>query len=165
MEVVLDNGESYAVDICGAQFGSRDPVTPWEEFQEAHIHEVLYEERLPLPDSLFYFDKVDALVSHQIRSLVAHTSLEHGVRSERNQWRDYVELMNAAIIDWQRKEQLLLPKIWKMPEGQFLMLQENLVDFIELSLQGKEDKVGPDYGTARKMELRARKKEIVRKLT
>ncbi|KAF6233290.1 hypothetical protein HO173_008581 [Letharia columbiana] len=40
LHVFLKNGEDYALDISGVQFGLRSPVTPWGRYVEEHVGQV-----------------------------------------------------------------------------------------------------------------------------
>ena len=37
LKLTLRSGEKYAVDLAGAQHGHFEPVTPWDEFEEERI--------------------------------------------------------------------------------------------------------------------------------
>jgi hypothetical protein len=41
LKVTLRSGEEYAVDLACAQYGHFDPVTPWDEFEEKRILDIL----------------------------------------------------------------------------------------------------------------------------
>jgi hypothetical protein len=41
LKVTLRSGEKYAVDLAGTQDGHFDPVTPWKEFEEKRILNVV----------------------------------------------------------------------------------------------------------------------------
>ena len=157
----LVNGEQYAIDICGAQFGEYDPCTPLAEYEKAHCGHTISVAKYDLPKSQFEIDSYGIQYSFQ-----AQLSLIGAQIPGQHSWSVFTKLMNAAIQEWQYKEQMALRSLWKTPKEMFQKLQENLVDFVEMALQGKEDLVDPeDYGTARGPALKARKAEIVQKLS
>lgn len=40
LHIVMKNGEEYALDVSGVQFGLKDPVVPWTRYVQEYVHQI-----------------------------------------------------------------------------------------------------------------------------
>jgi len=153
LKVALKNGEEYALDLAGAQYGHHDPIAPWIEFEQERVRQVGSSELYSLPQSALWVKE------YSMKAVVQ--ALEEGRRPLKlpcSEWRSYMPVVNIALQGWQQKEKLPLEKLWKQPENKFIILRDNLVDYIEFMGQ---DAAPSRVTTSKRARLLAKRNEIL----
>ena len=110
----LHNGERYAIDITGPQYGHYDPVVPWDLYKASRVREVLT--ACPLRD-------VE-------QSQKAAGSKAGGVGAPKTPEELFAEVFVAAAKSWQVRNGPL-DGMMRMREETFRKRQAGLVDFID----------------------------------
>lgn len=117
----LNNGESYAIDVAGAQYGWYDAIMPWDLYMNSRI------------------DRIESV--HDLRKIeeCQKEVLEKAERSEKTQEESFAEVFVIAAKWWETEngafEAMLKPK-----EEVFERKQVGLLNAIEAAVkQHKEE--------------------------
>lgn len=114
VKVTLKNGETYAIDITGPQYGHYDPVVPWDIYAESRVKEVVM--ACPLGD----VEESQKVAGSKAGGVGPHKTYEE----------QFAEVFVAAAKSWQVRNGSL-DGIMKMREETFKKKQADLVDFID----------------------------------
>ena len=119
LKVTTKAGNSYALDITGAQYGYYEIVVPWNLYVNSRVEKV--KESWPFGEW-----EGDFLAEKFLEEGSAHGALK-----ELNKHRTLC--MNSALVDWQ-KDNMPLSAILKLPEDAFQLKQSELISFVKGSL-------------------------------
>jgi len=126
-KLALKNGETYVLDLVGAQFGHFDPVMPWQDYVECRASEI------------------EKTVSF------GHSRLKQNRLCEMPGWEGVMFSANAfatsqmeqALHKWV-SENLSLEAMLKLPEDSFKQKRAELLEVLKATLQ--------DYKTSLTLE-------------
>lgn len=121
VKVTLNNGETYAIDITGPQYGHHDPVVPWDLYARSRVREIITAS--PLRD-------VE-------ESQKEAGSKAGGVGPHKTEEELFAEIFVAAAKSWQVRNGPL-DGLMKMREETFKKKQASLVDFIDEEVARKK---------------------------
>ena len=127
VKVMLRNGETYAVDITGPQYGHYDPVVPWKIYAQSRVREVVTTCHL-----------CDVEESQKVAG-----SKAGGVGPHKTYDELFAEVFVAAAKSWQVKNGPL-DIMMKMREETFKKRQASLVDYIDEEVARKKKATGVD---------------------
>lgn len=114
VKATLQNGETYAIDITGPQYGHYDPVVPWDLYAESRVREIVTASHLR-----------DVEESQKTAG-----SKLGGIDPGKSEEELFVEVFVAAAKSWQVRNGPL-DDMMKMREETFKKKQASLVDFID----------------------------------
>ena len=119
VRVTMKNGEKYALDISGAQYGWREPVMPWELYTSRRTRAI--KEVVP-------FGGTGVSNKERISGM-----------SEQRKWiqtikENFAQNGDAAIAWWQSANCSSIDLL-RLPGQEFLSKQAKLLDAVELFLQ------------------------------
>ncbi|KAK4695683.1 hypothetical protein P7C71_g2118, partial [Lecanoromycetidae sp. Uapishka_2] len=123
--VTLTNGEVYAVDLTGPQYGFYDPVIPWEQYCDSRVKAI---------------DIISLLRDVGECQKVAG-SKAGGVGPDKTREEEFAEVFVAAAKSWQVTNGPL-DGMLRLREKTFKKKQASLVDFIDEELIKHKDKTG-----------------------
>ena len=116
LRVTTESGNSYALDITGAQYGRYENVMPWHLYLNSRIESFTgfglfgeWESRLLADD---FWDRGSA--HEALRELNKHRTLR----------------LNSALVNWE-KENMPLSAILKLSEDAFQRKQLELISFVQ----------------------------------
>lgn len=112
VKATLKNGETYAIDITGPQWGHYDPVVPWDIYAESRVREVVT--ACPLRD----VEESQKVAGSKAGGVGPHKTLEE----------QFAEVFVTAAKSWQVQNGSL-DGMMKMREETFKKKQASLVDF------------------------------------
>ena len=115
----MKNGETYVLDMTGAQYGWYEAVTSWPVYNASRVRSC--KEILPFGGTREYC-KARAVKSG---------GQQHWVRSIKEQ---FAETVDGAVVRWQ-KDHISLTELLRLPEHDFQKNQASLVDAVENLLQ------------------------------
>lgn len=119
VKVVLENGETYALDIAGAQFGYFDPVLPWSQYLESQVK------------------TVKKIVSYGHSRLKGSRKCHKpGAEGQVASAHAFVILVMERAIDQWVSENMTLQAMLKLPEAGYEQKRSELLDALNIALQG-----------------------------
>ena len=135
IQVTLKNGENYALDIAGAQYGQFNTVIPWDVYVRSHVKNVLRHN---------YFGSTrDRLTS----PLYCNGSTD--IQLKKNFNKLLSESMDAKVKEWQYSR-ITLPAMLRLPEEVHLQKRGDLFAFLDCGLdKTKLEIMGKLSGRAR----------------
>lgn len=119
IRVTMMNGETYALDMAGAQYGWHESVTPWQLYNAARVREI----KIVMPFG-------DTKVLYKVRAN------DDGKQRQRIQEiiDNFAEVVDDAVVWWQRKN-IALIDLLRLPEHEFKSKRAFLLDAIEENMQ------------------------------
>lgn len=121
--VTLKNGEQYAIDLTGAQFGNYETIVPWELYAGSRVRRIL--QKGPLGSN--------------------KTRLEHRNNSQPQGWiftervvKAFQAQFETAVARWQ-SENLRLDVVMGLPAESYMSKRRALVEQVEEALQKCRD--------------------------
>jgi hypothetical protein len=123
LRVTLNSGELYALDMTGAQFGYFEPVTPWKEF---------YENRVRSFSVVNGVEDFGWWKNHLEERFGASVAGKNGLLSL------HVEGSKSLIVDtldWEKETDQTVQQMLTLPESQFKIKQQELIDYIGIGLR------------------------------
>ena len=120
IKITLKNGEKYALDLSGAQFGHSDPLLPWERYVKTRAE---------------YIEETKPLGSYRKRTKFLWKP-KSGGEGIVNCDEEIARIVNAAIDEWQ-KTNGTLRDLLRLQEKQFMAKREAFFGFIEASIEAK----------------------------
>ena len=117
IRITLKNGEEYALDISGAQYGFPQPLSPWKHYIDAHVQNI---------------EDVKPLGYHRKQFKFVRKP-ERGCNGVKTCDEEIAEVVNAAIEQWQ-KANGKLRDLLRLHEGMFIRKRGALFQFIEEKL-------------------------------
>lgn len=116
LRVTLLNGEKYAFDISGAQYGYHESVVPWQQYIDLQVKEII-------GTDTFGMDRTIA-VSDELCGQPGYTGPLMSCNKE------FMKVFDSTVRDWQ-KENITLNAMLKLPEDSFRQRRANLMEYIE----------------------------------
>ena len=115
----MKNGETYALDMTGAQYGWSEAVTSWPLYNASRIRKC--EEILTFGGTRIF---------HKARAVKNGGQLQYnrGIKEQ------FAESVDGAVDRWQ-KDHISLTELLRVPEGDFQKSQASLVDAVADWLQ------------------------------
>lgn len=118
----LKNGQRYAIDLAGAQFGWHDFLVPWDQFVAERVKSVA--------QPYVLLDKFPTIYPDQKKKMLVRRNEKLGAsRFERMQMEEeavneLVKVMNPSIQVWLGKERLQMVDFLKLDESYEMQLAE-----------------------------------------
>ena len=135
----LPNHETYAIDITGIQYGfpdDDDAVIPWDIYRASRIQSVRQVEiLLSLADERLEderFAEEQAQIEDEYMEIDEADALSSSTEEEYSFTGPVIE----AIESWQQTNSVLIGGYPWGTEGQYLIRQEELVEFVERQVNG-----------------------------
>ena len=119
LRVTMKNGETYVLDMTGAQYGWYEAVTSWPVYNASRVRAC--REVLPFGGTRD-FCKARAVKSGGQRQWM------RGIKEK------FAETVDGAVVRWQ-KDHISLTELLRLPEHDFQKNQASLVDAVEDFLQ------------------------------
>lgn len=116
LRVTLSNGEKYAFDITGAQYGYHESVVPWHQYIDSQVKEIV-------GTDTFGMDRTIA-VSDELCGEPGYPGLIMSCNKE------FMKVFDSTVRDWQ-KENTTLSAMLKLPEDTFRQRRASLTEYIE----------------------------------
>lgn len=123
IKLTLNNGDQYALDISGAQFGYRTPLVPWNQYFDTRVDSVA---------------QTKYLGDHRRRSKFLVKPDEDGNGGMKTCNEEVAEVINAAIEKWQKKN-IKLKDMLRLQDSAFFSKREEFLRSIEESIEAKRD--------------------------
>lgn len=121
LKVTLRNGEQYALDITGEQYGHHDPIIPWDRYSQTrleHIEGIRH----------FGFHRLSRKYLQKPKwNRVGIKSLNEEV----------AEVINATTKTWQTQN-ISLRDMLNLPQDAFVRRRAELFSFLDLHLEAKK---------------------------
>ena len=119
VRVKLKNGESYAVDMAGAQYGWHEPVTPWQLYENSRVREI---------DQVVSFGGTRVFCKKRANDMGGQHKWAHAIKE------NFGEEVDEALAWWQRAN-ILLSDLLRLPEHAFPKRKASLLACIDEVLQ------------------------------
>ena len=119
IRVTLKNGESYAVDIAGAQYGWHEPVTPWQLYNASRVREIK-----DVPP----FGGTRASYKTRVNNMSEQRKWIHSIKE------NFAERVDCALAWWQRGN-ILSIDLLRLPEHEFQKRQTSLLSCVDDFMQ------------------------------
>lgn len=119
IRVTLKHGESYSVDIAGAQYGWHEPVTPWQLYNTSRVREI--KEVAPFGGTRTCY-KTEAINMSEQREWI------HSIKE------NFAERVDCALARWQRVN-ILSTDLLRLPEHEFQKRQTSLLGCVDEFMQ------------------------------
>lgn len=116
IQVTLKNGEKYALDIAGAQYGQFNTVTPWDLYVRLHVKNVLR--------------RHDFGSTHARMTSPLYCDGNTDIQLKKNFNKLLSESMNAKIKEWQNSG-ITLPTMLRFPEQVHLQKRDEFFAFLD----------------------------------
>ena len=120
IRITLRNGEMFALDLSGAQYGYSDPLSPWERYMGDRVRDI--EDMKPLG---CYRKRSKHLWEPQCES--------EGVKTFNE---EVADVINAAIDEWEETRGRL-GKMLRLEQDNFIRQRDDLFYIIEQSIEAK----------------------------
>lgn len=115
IRVMLKNGETYALDMAGAQYGWHEPVTPWQLYSASRVQGI--KEVVPFGGTKIFCKKRAKTLSKQ------------------QQWNNAIKEHFAYFVDkvvtWWQKRNISLADLLHLPEQEFQRRRASLLDAVK----------------------------------
>ncbi|KAI6716622.1 hypothetical protein JHW43_000881 [Diplocarpon mali] len=135
LKVTLRSGEAFAFDIAGAQYGYPEPITPWKQYKEGRILNIVNTLSSPKSANLVDVEEYSLeKMAHLHRKMLSDE--EHGMHMSG----DTIATMAFHLVEWQMDEKMSLKDMWKLPEEKFHTKADDLVDFMEWKFNSVREK-------------------------
>ncbi|KAK6585058.1 hypothetical protein PZA11_001785 [Diplocarpon coronariae] len=135
LKVTLRSGEAFAFDIAGAQYGYPEPITPWKQYKEGRILNIVNTISSPKSANLVDVEEYSLeKMAHLHRKMLSDE--EHGMHMSG----DTIATMAFHLVEWQMDEKMSLKDMWKLPEEKFHIKADDLVDFMEWKFNSVREK-------------------------
>ena len=119
VRVTLKNGESYAVDMAGAQYGWHEPVTPWQLYENSRVRK-MYQVVSFGGTRVYCKERADSMGGEQKRA--------HAIKD------NFGEKVDEALAWWQRAN-ISSSDLLCLPEHAFPKRKASLLACIDEFLQ------------------------------
>ena len=119
LRVTTKNGETYALDMTGAQYGWCEPVISWPLYNASRVRK--FEEILTFGATR---------ILHKARAVKSGGQLQWN----RDIKEQFAEVVDGAVDRWQ-KDHISLTELLRLPERDFQKSQASLVDAVADWLQ------------------------------
>ncbi len=119
IRVTLKNGESYALDIAGAQYGWHEPVTPWQLYNTSRVREI--KDVAPFGGTRTCYKTGANNMSEQRKWI-------HSIKE------DFAEGVDLALAWWQRVN-IMSTDLLRLPEHEFQKRQTSLLGCVDEFMQ------------------------------
>ncbi|KAF4622713.1 hypothetical protein G7Y89_g14315 [Cudoniella acicularis] len=129
IKITLRSGETFAIDLAGAQYGYHDPIMEWERYKKLRILEDLSS---TVPPPVAY--GVAQLLQPNLQNKYLLASMRKysvGVG-----YGDTLGIMNYHILEWLLDEHLTFENLLKLPEERYEKKRDDLIDFVEWTFHG-----------------------------
>ena len=143
IKLTLNNGEQYALDISGAQFGYRTPLIPWTQYFDSRVDSVTQTKHLG---------------DHRRRSKFLVKPDEEGNGGVKACNEEVAEVINTAIEEWQKKD-IKLKDMLRLQDSAFTSKQEEFLRSIEESIEIKRDLIEKAGKRQAEFESKSRSKD------
>lgn len=135
IQVTLKNGEKYALDIAGAQYGQFSTVIPWDLYVRSYVKKVLR--------------RHDFGSTHSRMTSPLYCDGSTDIQLKKNFNKLLSESMDAKIEEWQCSGMMLLAML-RLPEQEHLQRRDDLFAFLDGELdKAKLDILGKLSGRVR----------------
>lgn len=125
IKLTLNNGEQFALDISGAQFGYLMPLVPWNQYLNARVDSVTQTKHLGY---------------HRRRSKFLVKPDEEGNGGVKTCNEEVAEVINTGIEKWQKKG-IRLKDMLRLQDSAFIPKRDEFLRFIEESIESKRDMI------------------------
>ena len=119
IKVITMNGEVYALDMTGAQYGWTECIVPWKVYVESRVRE--FKDVVP-------FGGTKVRSNMTAKTTGGHFEQVHGINVL------FAQVVDAAVMFWQRCN-ILTTDLFRLPEQDFQKKQASLLDAVEEFLQ------------------------------
>ncbi|KAI9737478.1 MAG: hypothetical protein M1834_009633 [Cirrosporium novae-zelandiae] len=123
LKVLLKNGEEYALDLTGAQYGYFETVIPFNEYKQSRVGTGVIRENMVFgARKRIYTDVKKTCISNgnDITLLLTYEK--------------FAAAFNQAVRDWQKDNNLELSDMLKLPEEGFVEMQEHFLSDVKKRL-------------------------------
>lgn len=123
IRVTTENGETFAFDMTGAQYGWHEPVTPWQLYNTSRVRAI--KEVVPFGETKV-FCKTRAKTSGKQQEWI------HVIKNK------FAECVEVAMVAWQR-EHISMGALLRLPEPEFRRGQDSVLDLVKHFMQQYKD--------------------------
>ena len=119
IRVVMKNGESYALDMAGAQYGWHEPTTPWQLYNASRVRRI--KEVVP-------FGGTTIFCKTRVKTLSEQQKWVHTINE------NFAYNVDEAVMWWQKRN-ISLVDLLHLPEQEFQRRRASLLDTVKELLQ------------------------------
>lgn len=119
IRITTKSEETYAVDMTGAQYGWRESVIPWQQYNNS---------RMRMIKEVGAFGNTRIYCKTRAKKMGERHEWIHSIRER------FAQLVDGAIAGWQ-KNNISLSDLLRLPEHEFQERQASLLSFIDECLQ------------------------------
>lgn len=119
IRVTMKNGEMYALDMAGAQYGWHEPVTPWQLYNTTRVRDI----RNVVP-----FGGTRAFCKMRANKMNEQRQWQHNIKQ------NFAESVDDAVATWQ-KGNVALIDLLHLPEHEFQQRRSSLLDTVDEFMQ------------------------------
>ena len=117
--ITTRNGEVYALDMTGAQYGWTECIVPWKIYADSRVREV---------KNVVSFGGTRVWSNTEAKKMGGQHQWVHSIRML------FAQVVDGAVMLWQRGN-MLTTDLFRLPEQDFQKKQASLLDAVEELLQ------------------------------
>ena len=119
IKIITRNGEVYALDMTGAQYGWTECIVPWQIYVESRIREV---------KDVVPFGGTKVCSNMKAKETGGQYQRVHNIKVL------FAQVVDGAVMLWQRGN-ILTTDLFRLPAQEFQKKQASLLDAVEELLQ------------------------------
>lgn len=119
IRVTTMNGETYALDMAGAQYGWYEPVTPWQSYNTSRVREI---------KDVVPFGGTRVFCKTRADNTGGQHKWVHGIKE------GFAKSVDEAVEWWQRRN-IPSSDLLRLPEHEFQKRRGSLIDTVDEFLQ------------------------------